>query len=142
MRTAAETQSLEPRTDQSKQSPQYDCEGTFSKSAMADPVAVPCRRKPWTERPRCRVCTVNLGRAPQRVLKTHSSNQVAHLTGDPRPAPRRAGFPSPVAGKPLRCQRTTVSGLRMLRASRMRGSRRGRSNANAVDGAAWAAAGR
>src|SRR5262249_41103050 len=45
--------------------------------------------------------TVNLGRAPQRVLKTHSSDQVAHLTGDPRSATRRVGFPSPVAGKTL-----------------------------------------
>ena len=44
---------------------------------------------------------VNLGRAPQRVLKTHSSDQVAHLSGDPRPAPRRAGSPSPVAAKTL-----------------------------------------
>src|SRR5262245_34150898 len=42
--------------------------------------------------------TVNLGSAPQRVLKTHSSDQVAHLLSDPRPAPGRAGFPSPVAG--------------------------------------------
>src|SRR5215469_16128129 len=44
---------------------------------------------------------VDLGRAPQRVLKTHSSDQLAHLFGDPRPAPGRAGFPSPVAGKTL-----------------------------------------
>src|SRR5262249_47735153 len=44
---------------------------------------------------------VNLSRAPQRVLKTHSSDQVAHLSGDPRAAPRRVGFPSPVAGKTL-----------------------------------------
>src|SRR5262245_27525924 len=36
--------------------------------------------------------TVNLGRAPQRVLKTHSSDQVAHLTGDPRPAPGERDF--------------------------------------------------
>src|SRR5262245_27443172 len=45
--------------------------------------------------------TVNLGRAPQRVLKTHSSDQLAHLSGDPRSATRRVGFPSPVAGKTL-----------------------------------------
>ena len=51
---------------------------------------------------------VNLGSAPQReearqvaALKTHSSDQVTHLSGDPRPATRRAGFPSPVAGKTL-----------------------------------------
>src|SRR5258708_38920097 len=44
---------------------------------------------------------MNLGRAPQRVLKTHSLDQLAHLSGDPRPAPGRAGFPSPVAGKTL-----------------------------------------
>ena len=29
-------------------------EGRSSKSAMADPAAVPCRWKPWTGRPRCR----------------------------------------------------------------------------------------
>src|SRR6516225_2494025 len=44
---------------------------------------------------------VNLGSAPQRVLKTHSSDQVAHLSGDPRSAPRRAEFPSPVPGPTL-----------------------------------------
>src|SRR6266404_9077892 len=44
---------------------------------------------------------MDLGRAPQRVLKTHSSDQVAHLSGDPRSATRRAGFPSPVASKTL-----------------------------------------
>src|SRR5262249_5948919 len=36
-------------------SPPYDCEGRSSKSAMADPAAVLCRRKPWTGRPRYRV---------------------------------------------------------------------------------------
>src|SRR5258708_26530295 len=54
MQRAAETQSSEPRTDQSTQSPPYDCEGTSSKSAMADPAAVPCRRKPWAGKPRRR----------------------------------------------------------------------------------------
>src|SRR5215813_696621 len=44
---------------------------------------------------------VDLGSAPQRVLKTHSSDQLAHLSGDPRSATRRVGFPSPVAGKTL-----------------------------------------
>src|SRR6184192_1607194 len=41
MRRAAETQSSEPRTDQSTQSPPYDCAGRSPKSAMADPAAVP-----------------------------------------------------------------------------------------------------
>src|SRR6266567_5492748 len=44
---------------------------------------------------------VNPGSAPQRVLKAHSSDQVAHLSGDPRSATRRARFPSPVASKTL-----------------------------------------
>ncbi|MFY9697584.1 MAG: hypothetical protein WAK34_04545, partial [Rhodoplanes sp.] len=39
------------------------------------------------------------GRSPQRVLKAHSSNEVAHLLADPRSAPRGAGLPSPVSGK-------------------------------------------
>src|SRR5262249_4730992 len=42
---------------------------------------------------------VDLGRAPQRVLKTHSSDQHGYLLGDPRPPATRAAFPSPVAGK-------------------------------------------
>ena len=39
------------------------------------------------------------GRSPQRVLKAHSSNEVAHLLADPRSARRGAGLPSPVSGK-------------------------------------------
>ena len=39
------------------------------------------------------------GRSPQRVLKAHSSNEVAHLLADPRSAPRGARLPSPVGGK-------------------------------------------
>src|SRR2546426_6909634 len=30
---------------------------------------------------------MDLGGAPQRVLKAYSSDQIAHLFGDPRPAP-------------------------------------------------------
>src|SRR5260370_39001652 len=45
---------------------------------------------------------MDLGGAPQRVLKTQSSDQVAHLFGDPRTPSRRRGFPSPVSGKPPR----------------------------------------
>src|SRR5271157_1530935 len=39
------------------------------------------------------------GRSPRRVLKTHSSNEIAYLFADPRPAPGGAGLPSPVSGK-------------------------------------------
>ena len=39
------------------------------------------------------------GRSPQRVLKAHSSNEVAQFLADPRSAPRGAGLPSPVSGK-------------------------------------------
>ena len=42
---------------------------------------------------------MDLGSAPQRVLKTHSSDQVAHLLADPRSAPERTGLPSPVRGE-------------------------------------------
>src|SRR5258707_9318311 len=53
-RTVAQRQSSEPQRDQSTQSPQYDCKGRSSTSAMADRAATPCRSKPWTGRPRCR----------------------------------------------------------------------------------------
>src|SRR5713101_6424046 len=42
---------------------------------------------------------MDLGSAPERVLKTHSSDQVAHLFADPRSAAERTGLPSPVSGK-------------------------------------------
>jgi hypothetical protein len=42
---------------------------------------------------------MDLGGTPQRVLNTHSSDQVAHFFSDRRPASRRTGFPSPVCGK-------------------------------------------
>src|ERR1700730_6130199 len=42
---------------------------------------------------------VDLGSAPQRVLNTHSSDQIAHLFADPWPATARTGFPSPIRGE-------------------------------------------
>ena len=42
---------------------------------------------------------MDLGSAPERVLKIHSSDQVAHLFADPRSAAERMGLPSPVSGK-------------------------------------------
>jgi hypothetical protein len=43
--------------------------------------------------------TVDPGRSPERVLKAHSSDQVASLFINPRSAAERAGFPSPVSGE-------------------------------------------
>src|SRR5438132_5041645 len=42
---------------------------------------------------------MDLGSAPQRVLTTHSSDEVAYLLADLRSAPEWTGFPSPVGGK-------------------------------------------
>ena len=42
---------------------------------------------------------MDLGGAPEWVLKAHSSDQVAHLFGDPRSAPGRTRPPSPVSGE-------------------------------------------
>src|SRR5260221_601768 len=42
---------------------------------------------------------MDLGGAPQWVLKAHSSDQLAHLLGDPRSATGRTRLPSPVSGK-------------------------------------------
>jgi len=42
---------------------------------------------------------MDLGGTPQRVLKTHSSDQVALFFGDRWTPARRTGFPSPVGGK-------------------------------------------
>src|ERR1019366_6342753 len=44
--------------------------------------------------------TMDPGRSPERVLKAHSSDQVANLLIDPRSATERTGFPSPVSGEP------------------------------------------
>src|ERR1700687_1945893 len=43
---------------------------------------------------------MDLGRSPERVLKAHSSDQVANLFIDPRSATGRTGLPSPVSGEP------------------------------------------
>ena len=43
--------------------------------------------------------TVDFGCASQRVLDTHSSDQIAHLFADPWAATARTGFPSPVRGE-------------------------------------------
>ena len=40
--------------------------------------------------------TVDPGSAPQRILKTHPSDQVAHLFADPWSATARTGLPSPI----------------------------------------------
>ena len=42
---------------------------------------------------------MDLGSAPEWVLKAHSSDQVAHLFAYPRSAAKRTGLPSPVSGK-------------------------------------------
>jgi hypothetical protein len=57
------------------------------------------------------------GSAPQRVLNTHSSDQVAHFFADPWPATARTGFPSPVRGEAHAMPTHTVSGLTMVTAS-------------------------
>src|SRR5262245_17369946 len=44
---------------------------------------------------------MHLGGTPQRVLKAHSSDQVAHLLGDARAASPRPGCPPPISGKTL-----------------------------------------
>ena len=42
---------------------------------------------------------MDLGSSPKRILKTHSSDKVAHLFSDPRSATERTRLPSPVSGE-------------------------------------------
>jgi hypothetical protein len=42
---------------------------------------------------------MDLGSAPERVLKAHSSDKVGHLLADPRTAPERTGLSPPISGK-------------------------------------------
>ena len=42
---------------------------------------------------------MDLGSSPERILKTHSSDKVAHLFSDPRSATERTRLPSPVSGE-------------------------------------------
>jgi hypothetical protein len=68
---------------------------------MADLAEAPCRSKPWWGYldAQFEQLAMDLGSAPERVLKAHSSDQVAHLFADPRSAPERTGFPPPISGK-------------------------------------------
>ena len=43
--------------------------------------------------------TMDLGSAPEWILKTHSPDKVAHLFADPRSATERTRRPSPVSGE-------------------------------------------
>ena len=43
--------------------------------------------------------TMDLGRAPERILKTHSADKVAHLFADPRSATARTRLPSLVSSE-------------------------------------------
>jgi len=43
--------------------------------------------------------TMDLGSAPERILKTHSPDKVAHLFSDPRSTTERTRLPSPVSGE-------------------------------------------
>src|SRR5262245_36739137 len=81
MRRAPETQSSEPRTDQSTQSPPYDCEGRSSLQWPIPPrYHVDGNRGLGDRDAELEQFAVYLGSAPQRVLKTHSSDQLAHLS--------------------------------------------------------------
>jgi hypothetical protein len=42
---------------------------------------------------------MDLGSAPEGILKTHSSDKVAHLFPDPRSTTERSRLPSPVSGE-------------------------------------------
>ena len=48
------------------------------------------------DRPEPEQFSMDLGSAPQWVLKTHSSDQSVHLFTDPRPASEWTRFPSPI----------------------------------------------
>jgi hypothetical protein len=61
---------------------------------MADLAEVPCRSKPGLRDPDTELeqLSIDLGGAPKRVLKAHSSDQIPHLFGDPWPASAERDF--------------------------------------------------
>jgi hypothetical protein len=64
------------------------CLGTMYFDTVDWATSMPMSNSPWILGP------------PERVLKAHSSDQVANLLIDPRSATERAGLPSPVSGEP------------------------------------------
>src|ERR1700704_4056559 len=61
---------------------------------------------------------------PKRVLNTHVSNELTNLQRSLWSATARSRFPPPTGSESGRCQRITVSGLRIFRASSTPGTRR------------------
>src|SRR5262245_15757585 len=55
--------------------------------------------------------------APKRVRDTHLRNETANVRRCWRPATARSGFQRQKARRPARCQRSSVSGLIIFRAS-------------------------
>jgi len=62
--------------------------------------------------------------SPQRILSIHPADQSAQFDFDPWPPPLFRDFQRHNARKPARCQRTTVSGLTIVIASRIEGNKR------------------
>ena len=62
---------------------------------------------------------MDAGCTPERVLKAHSSDKVAHLFGNPWSASETRGLPPPVSREALSMPTHDVSGVTIVMAARM-----------------------
>jgi hypothetical protein len=67
---------------------------------------------------------MDAGRAPKRIIAAHCPDQIADVRRDRRPADMTARLQAPVETEAARCQRTSVSGWRMVAASSRDGKSR------------------
>src|SRR5262245_52333497 len=78
-----------------------------------------CYREPELEQ-----LAMNARCTPKPIFNAYLPDQCPQICGDLRPTSQVPRFPTPVATKPARCQRITVSGRMILMALRTDGNQR------------------
>ncbi|OPH83868.1 hypothetical protein [Nitrobacter vulgaris] len=82
--------------------------------------------------PKLEKFAVDAWRAPKRIFDAHLPDQRAQLRLDLRSPSQWARSPPPIAAKPARCQRTSVSGRIIVRTCRIDGNQRDRDKEPAI----------
>ena len=122
--TSLKNESVVPRTGRSRQC-RHDCKGRSSSLAQGWPPPlghVFCHRGLPDLDAELEQLAMDARCAPEGIGDAHLANELANIGCGPRSSTSGSRFPAPIGRKPARCQRITVSGLTIFRASRTLGA--------------------